>query len=157
MDVKFLTFIGKKGEKIRRFQYTAIDDATRVRALKVYEKHTQANAIDFTNHIIEKFPFHIREIRTDTAMSSKPNSIGTSRTSVSATPTSSAARLSSMGKSNDHTDQTVRNSTNFSAIKVMSISKKNWENGSAFTTSIGHMALTTEKRLTKHSEKSYNQ
>jgi transposase-like protein len=44
MDVKFLTFIGNRGEKIRRFQYTAIDDATRVRALKVYDKHTQANA-----------------------------------------------------------------------------------------------------------------
>ena len=29
MDVKFLTFIGKQGEKIRRFEYTAIDDATR--------------------------------------------------------------------------------------------------------------------------------
>src|SRR6056297_1680872 len=27
MDVKFLTFIDKKGRKIRRFQYTAIDDA----------------------------------------------------------------------------------------------------------------------------------
>ena len=65
MDVKFLTFIGNKSEKVRRFQYTAIDDATRVRALKVYEKHTQANAIDFVNHIIEKFPFRIREIRTD--------------------------------------------------------------------------------------------
>ena len=65
MDVKFLTFIGKEGEKVRRFQYTAIDDATRVRALKIYEKHTQANAIDFTDHIIEKFPFRIREIRTD--------------------------------------------------------------------------------------------
>ena len=26
MDVKFLTFIGKQGEKIRRFQYTAIDN-----------------------------------------------------------------------------------------------------------------------------------
>ena len=65
MDVKFLTFKGKHGEKVRRFQYTAIDDATRVRALKVYEKHTQANAIDFVNHIIEKFPFRIREIRTD--------------------------------------------------------------------------------------------
>ena len=60
MDVKFLTFIGKKGEKIRRFQYTAIDDA-----LKVYKKHTQANAIDFVDHIIDKFPFRIREIRTD--------------------------------------------------------------------------------------------
>lgn len=65
MDVKFLTFIGKKGEKVRRFQYTAIDDATRVRALKVYNKHTQANAIDFVDHIIDKFPFRIREIRTD--------------------------------------------------------------------------------------------
>ena len=65
MDVKFLTFTGKRGEKIRRFQYTAIDDATRVRALKIYEKHNQANAIDFVDHIIEKFPFRIREIRTD--------------------------------------------------------------------------------------------
>ncbi len=65
MDVKLLTFDGPRGEKIRRFQYTAIDDATRVRALKIYEKHTQANAIDFVDHIIEKFPFRIREIRTD--------------------------------------------------------------------------------------------
>ncbi len=31
VDVKFLTFTGKRGEKVRRFQYTAIDDATRVR------------------------------------------------------------------------------------------------------------------------------
>ena len=65
MDVKFLTFIGNKEEKVRRFQYTAIDDATRVRALKIYEKHTQANAIDFVDHVIEKFPFRIREIRTN--------------------------------------------------------------------------------------------
>lgn len=65
VDVKFLTFKGKAGKKVRRFQYTAIDDATRVRALKVYEKHTQANAIDFIDHIIEKFPFRIREVRTD--------------------------------------------------------------------------------------------
>jgi transposase InsO family protein len=65
MDVKFLTFEGPRGAKIRRFQYTAIDDATRIRALKIYEKHTQANAIDFVDHIIEKFPFRIREIRTD--------------------------------------------------------------------------------------------
>lgn len=28
MDVEFLTFKGKKGEKLRRFQYTAIDDTT---------------------------------------------------------------------------------------------------------------------------------
>lgn len=61
-DVKFLTFKGKQGQKIRRFQYTAIDDATRVRALKIYERHTQANAIDFVDYVIEKFPFRIKEI-----------------------------------------------------------------------------------------------
>ena len=65
MDVKFLTFRGKRGQKIRRFQFTAIDDATRVRALKIYRKHTQANAIDFVDYVIDKFPFRIREIRTD--------------------------------------------------------------------------------------------
>jgi transposase len=63
MDVKFLTFAGRRGEKIRRFQYTAIDDATRVRALKIYDKHTQASAIDFVDHIIEKFPFRIKAMR----------------------------------------------------------------------------------------------
>lgn len=65
VDVKFLNFKEKAGQKVRRFQYTAIDDATRVRALKIYEKHTQASAIDFIDHIIEKFPFRIREVRTD--------------------------------------------------------------------------------------------
>jgi IS30 family transposase len=50
---------------VRRYQYTAIDDATRVRALKIYERHTQENAIDFVNYVVEKFPFRISTIRTD--------------------------------------------------------------------------------------------
>lgn len=65
VDVKFLDFVGKDGRKIRRFQYTAIDDATRIRALKSYRKHTQLNAIDFINHVINKFPFRIHTIQTD--------------------------------------------------------------------------------------------
>lgn len=47
MDVRLITFTSEYREKIRRFQYTAIDDATRARALKVYDKHTQAGAINF--------------------------------------------------------------------------------------------------------------
>ena len=65
VDVKFLTLKRKKGGPMRRYQYTAIDDATRVRALKVYRRHTQANAIDFINYVVDKFPFRIRTIRTD--------------------------------------------------------------------------------------------
>ena len=64
VDVKFLTFF-KNRRKIRRFQNTAIDNATRARALKVYDRHTQKNAIDFINHIIKKFPFRIHTIQTD--------------------------------------------------------------------------------------------
>ena len=52
-------------KKVRRFQYTAIDDATRVRALKIYERHTQLNAIDFIDHVVSRFPFRIKTIRTD--------------------------------------------------------------------------------------------
>jgi len=65
VDVKFLTFIDKQGRKLKRYQYTAIDDATRIRALKIYPKHTQANAIRFVNYVIEQFPFRLHTIRTD--------------------------------------------------------------------------------------------
>ena len=41
---------------LERYQYTAIDDATRIRALKVYARHTQENAIHFVDYVIDKFP-----------------------------------------------------------------------------------------------------
>ena len=58
---------GTCGHALRRYQYAAIGDATRVRALKVYRRHTQANAIDFINYVVKKFLFRIRIIlsRTD--------------------------------------------------------------------------------------------
>lgn len=65
VDVKFLHLEDSEGRKVRRFQYTAIDDATRIRALRIYEKHTQAAAIDFIDHVIERFPFRIHTVRTD--------------------------------------------------------------------------------------------
>ena len=65
IDAKFLFFIDKKGNRIRRFKFTAIDDATRLRVLKVYKTHTQASGIDFANNVIEKFPFRIHTVRTD--------------------------------------------------------------------------------------------
>ncbi len=65
VDVKFLIFKDKQGERVKRFQYTAIDDCTRIRALKVYKKHTQASSIDFINYVVKKFPFRIKMVRTD--------------------------------------------------------------------------------------------
>jgi transposase InsO family protein len=65
MDLKFLTPLTPKVRKIRRFQYTAIDDATRIRALKIHNKHTKQNAIDFVDYVLSKFLFRIQTIRTD--------------------------------------------------------------------------------------------
>jgi transposase InsO family protein len=65
VDVKFLNFTDQSGNRLRRYQYTATDDATRVRALKIYEQHNQENAISFVNYFIAKFPFCIHTIRTD--------------------------------------------------------------------------------------------
>ncbi len=53
------------GNTIKRYQYTAIDDATCVRALRIFDRHTQANAIAFIDYVTAKFPFLIREVRTD--------------------------------------------------------------------------------------------
>lgn len=76
------------GEILRRFQYTAIDAATCIRAREVYEKHTQGNAIDFVNYVVEKCPFRISKIPTDHGHEFQIKSIGTSRTSISNTSTS---------------------------------------------------------------------
>lgn len=65
VDVTFLTLRDLAGKKVRRFQYTAIDDATRIRALKIYQKHNQQCAMEFMDYVIDKFPFRIHTIRTD--------------------------------------------------------------------------------------------
>jgi len=65
VDVKFLTLRDAGGNKVKRYQYTAIDDATRIRALRVYPKHNQDCAIKFINYVLEKFPFRVSTIRTD--------------------------------------------------------------------------------------------
>ena len=65
IDVKFVSLNDSIGNTICRFQYKAIDDATRIRALKVFKKHYQKNTIELIDHIIDKFPFRIHTIRTD--------------------------------------------------------------------------------------------
>jgi len=65
VDVKFLRMKDQDGKILKRYQYTAIDDATRIRALQIYEKHNQDCAIKFIDYVIEKFPFRISMVRTD--------------------------------------------------------------------------------------------
>src|SRR4029079_10992683 len=63
MDVKFLERI--PGTRKRLYQFTAIDDCTRIRVLKVYDACNQATAIRFANEVIRRLPFRIQVVQTD--------------------------------------------------------------------------------------------
>lgn len=65
VDVKFLKLKNRGEKTVKRYQYTAIDDATRIRALQIYPKHNQECAIKFIDYVIDKFPFRINMVRTD--------------------------------------------------------------------------------------------
>lgn len=47
------------------YQYTSVDDCTRYRVLRVYERRTAANTLDFIEHVVEEMPFPIQRIQTD--------------------------------------------------------------------------------------------
>lgn len=63
VDVKFLEPLS--GHQTKRYQYTAIDDCTRLRILKVYEKNNQDSAIAFIDHVLERLPFRVHTVQTD--------------------------------------------------------------------------------------------
>jgi transposase InsO family protein len=47
------------------YQYTAVDDCTRIRVLAAYSRRTAANSLLFLELILEEFPFPIQRIQTD--------------------------------------------------------------------------------------------
>jgi transposase InsO family protein len=47
------------------YQFTAVDDCTRIRVLAVYSRRTAKNALAFLDVAIEEFPFPIQRIQTD--------------------------------------------------------------------------------------------
>ena len=63
MDVKFLERI--PGTRKRLYQFTAIDDCTRIRVLKIYDACNQSTAVAFANEVIRRLPFRIHVVQTD--------------------------------------------------------------------------------------------
>ena len=62
MDVKFLQRI--PGSKRRLYQFTAIDDCTRIRVLKVYDACNQRTAIRFIDDVLRRLPFRVHVVQT---------------------------------------------------------------------------------------------
>ena len=48
-----------------QYQYAAIDDCTRYRVLRLYERSTAENTLEFLDCVIDEMPFPIQRIQTD--------------------------------------------------------------------------------------------
>ena len=69
IDVKVVPYHCLKGaakrDGKRLYQWTAIDECTRLRYVFGYEEHTPENSVDFVRRLIKAFPFQIQTIQTD--------------------------------------------------------------------------------------------
>ena len=64
VDVKFVpSYCISNGQKY--YQYTAIDECTRIVYREMYDEHSTYSSYDFLMKLIRTFPFPIREIQTD--------------------------------------------------------------------------------------------
>ena len=54
-----------RARKKRFYQFTAIDDCTRLRILRIYDRLNQKTAIQFVDYVLEKLPFEVEAIQTD--------------------------------------------------------------------------------------------
>jgi transposase InsO family protein len=70
LDVKFVPRVGRARQRF--YQFTAIDEATRFRVLRIYDHDNTKTAIDFLQEVREHFPFAIQKIQTDNGSSFGP-------------------------------------------------------------------------------------
>ena len=63
VDVKFIAPL--KGMKSKHYQFTAIDDCTRIRVLRIYDRCDQRTAIQFIDYVFERLPFRVEVVQTD--------------------------------------------------------------------------------------------
>jgi transposase len=62
INVKFIQpLAGRK----KYYQFTAIDDCTRLRVLRAYDRCNQHTAIQFLDYLLERLPFRVEVIQTD--------------------------------------------------------------------------------------------
>jgi transposase InsO family protein len=65
LDVKFIQPLPGTPKAKKYYQFTAIDDCTRLRVLRIYPKRNQQTAIQFLDYALERLPFRVEVIQTD--------------------------------------------------------------------------------------------
>lgn len=65
IDVKFIAPIRGVTPRRKYYQFTAIDDCTRLRVLRIYPRCDQKTAIQFVDYVLQRLPFPVQIIQTD--------------------------------------------------------------------------------------------
>jgi transposase InsO family protein/transposase-like protein len=65
VDVKFIEPLGQPGRRKRYYQFTAIDDCTRLRILRAYPRCDQRTSVQFIDYVLAKLPFAVERVQTD--------------------------------------------------------------------------------------------
>ena len=69
IDVKEVPYCCLRGDLLRNnkhlYQWTAIDECTRIRFVYGFEEHTPENSVKFLKMLLKVFPFKIQTIQTD--------------------------------------------------------------------------------------------
>lgn len=87
IDVKFIeplaSTTGRRGGRNKYYQFTAIDDCTRLRVLRIYPQLNQKTAIQFVDYVLQRLPFGVETIQTDNGaeFQTAPGPLNESRTS----------------------------------------------------------------------------
>jgi hypothetical protein len=69
LDVKFLERI--PGTRRRLYQFTAIDDCTRIRVLKISDACNPRTAMQFIDEVVRRLPFRVHVVQTDNGLPQK--------------------------------------------------------------------------------------
>ncbi|GAA2460001.1 hypothetical protein GCM10010191_95490 [Actinomadura vinacea] len=54
---------GRRGGRNKYYQFTAIDDCTRLRVLRIYPQLNQKTAIQFLDYVLQRLPFQVEVIQ----------------------------------------------------------------------------------------------
>ena len=65
IDVKFVDALAGSGRGKKFYQFTAIDDCTRLRVLRLYPHCDMKTAIQFYDYTAARLPFTIERVQTD--------------------------------------------------------------------------------------------
>jgi Integrase core domain len=65
MPRRFIQPLPSTPKAKKYYQYTAIDDCTRLRVLRAYPRCNQQTAIQFLDYVLQRLPFRVEVIQTD--------------------------------------------------------------------------------------------